>query len=63
MLGLFYRSFLFDLHVSLAPAVRPRSAGAGRRFVVPAGMPTVPDEMGEVTGFLLGGTDVLVAYN
>lgn len=32
-------------------------------FVVPVGMQTIPDETGKVTGFLLGGTDVLVAYN
>jgi len=56
------KSFLFDLHVRLAPAVCPGSA-AGCWFVVPVGMQTVPGETGEVTGFLLGGIDVLVAYN
>lgn len=32
-------------------------------FVMPVGMQTIPDETGKVTGFLLGGIDVLVAYN
>lgn len=36
---------------------------AGCWFVVPVGMQTIPDETGKVAGFLLGGIDVLVAYN